>query len=576
MNKNLPKIFARSNETVQVVLDRMNAIRKVDPTMPRGIALIVDTKNRLTGIVTDGDVRRAFAKGVTVKDPISKVTNKKPDTIIAETYPSDILPVLFDKIKAGLWPRNRLDKIIVTNRAGQVLDLVTMYELLHKSDARFKHIGVLGLGYVGLTLALTLSDLGFKVKGFDIDPRVMRSLKNGTAHFYEKGLQELLTKELLTTETKRNFVVVDGFSGINNCDVYFVAVGTPLNSQNRPRLDLVEKASRMIGKVLKTGDTVILRSTVPVGTTRRVIIPILEKASKLKAGEDFQVAFAPERTIEGKALEELKTLPQVIGGLNHASTDTVANIFSFLTRSTVIVDSLEAAEMVKLINNVYRDVNFALANEVSLIAEPWGINTKKLIEAANYGYERSKIPVPSPGVGGCCLEKDPYILAESARLKGYRTRLPLDARKVSDTMVGKIFSDVVSFLKREKKGMNAKIFVLGLTFKGRPVTSDLRGSTSLQLVKKLQARGFKNIHGYDPAVRKGALSVYGVRAVSKPAAGFKGADVVLIMNNNPEFETLKLEKLVPSGKKPIFFFDGWNVLDASIGAALPGVTYKVL
>jgi nucleotide sugar dehydrogenase len=340
---------------------------------------------------------------------------------------------------------------------------------------------------VGLTLGLTLADLGFKVKAFDINKSVMDSIKRAKPHFYEQGLDRLLKDHL-----NKNFRLMENFKGENNADVYFIAVGTPLDNNHKPGLHYLEGAAAGIGKILKHGDTVILRSTVPLGTTRNSVIPILEKESGMKAGDDFLVAFAPERTIEGKALEELRKLPQVIGGINHASCDVVASIFNFMSNSTILVDSLEAAEMVKLVNNPYRDVSVAFANEVALISSAWGIDTKQVIEAANYGYERSRVPQPSPGVGGYCLEKDPFIFIDRAKKKGYEPLLARDARKISDAMIDMVTHTITSFLKKEKIGVkNPKIALLGFAFKGKPVTSDVRGSTTVLLTKNYSMRGIR-------------------------------------------------------------------------------------
>ena len=171
----------------------------------------------------------------------------------------------------------------------------------------------------------------------------------------------------------------------------------------------------------------------------------------MKAGKDFYVAFAPERTVEGKALEELRRLPQVIGGTDRVSAEVAAHLFNSITSHSVIVDSLEEAEMVKLINNTYRDVTFAFANELSLVCKRWGIDTAKVIDAANRDYERSRVPMPSPGVGGYCLKKDPYIFIASARKKGYTPLLVSHARRVSDRMVSFIGETIFEFLLRNKK-----------------------------------------------------------------------------------------------------------------------------
>ena len=167
MQHKLSKLFVRPNDSVKDVLAAMVANKKAYPALPPGIALVVDANHTLLGIVTNGDIRRAFAGGVTVVHPISKVMNKEPSVIRQSGKGENMLSLIFNKIKEGRWPKERLEKIIVVDEKKRIVDMVSFYDLVQKSDIRFKHIGIVGLGYVGLTLGLTLADLGFKVKGFD-------------------------------------------------------------------------------------------------------------------------------------------------------------------------------------------------------------------------------------------------------------------------------------------------------------------------------------------------------------------------------------------------------------------------
>lgn len=571
MPHKLDFIFVSPHTKIKDALDRMAANKKT-PGIPPGIMLVVDKEKKLLGIATNGDLRRAFAAGVTTNDPIVRAMNKNPSAIVSDGRRENVLPLVFEKIKSGEWPKDRLEKILVVDGKQRVLDVMSFYDLVHKSDVRFKHIGVVGLGYVGLTLALTLADLGFIVKGYEVNKAVCDAIRLKKPHFYEQGLEALLKDHL-----GKKFRLVDSFSGPDNCDVYIIAVGTPLDEGNKPGLSYLEAAADFVGTFLKAGDTVMLRSTVPVGTTRNVVKPILEKRSGLGVGEEILLAFAPERTAEGKALEELRTLPQVIGGINRASADAASSVFNMVAHATVMVDSLEEAEMVKLLNNTYRDVVFNFANEASLVAQAWGIDTKKVIDAANYGYERSRIPQPSPGVGGYCLSKDPFIFIESAKAKGYEPALARHARAVSDMMVDTLVGNIRSFLKEQKgSASRAKIFVLGFAFKGQPVTSDVRGSTAVTLVKKLQEAGYRNIHGFDPAVPKDDIIVHGIRHVRAFDKGFDNADAVVVMNNHPMFGDLDMRTLLARANKPVLLYDTWALYDPEEVKKVKGVHYKRL
>ncbi len=428
-----------------------------------------------------------------------------------------------------------------------------------KKEAK-QRIGVVGLGYVGLTLGLTFADIGFPVRAVDISSRVRGLIASRKAPFFENGLPELLVKHV-----GKHFIVRERFTAEDVCDVYFITVGTPLEEsvkgKETPRLDYIEQAARDVGSVLKRGDTVILRSTVPLGITRNVVAPVLEQKSGLKAGTDFYLAFGPERTIEGKALEELRTLPQVIGGINRESARAAEKIFKALTPSTVIVDGLEEAEIVKLMNNTYRDVTFGLANEFALICERWGLDTNSVITASNFGYARGGVPRPSPGVGGYCLEKDPFILAYGAKQKGYTPRIVLEARATNERILASVADRTIAFLNSQKGTQkNKKIFIVGFAFKGKPATSDLRGSTTVACLRLLQKAGYTNIQGFDAVIPGDELSSLGVKP-TKIRDGFMDADAVLVMNNHDANQKLNIRTLTKTMKKGALLFDTWALYD---------------
>ena len=568
-NKKLVDICVDEKVSIKSVLSIM-ASNKVRLTfLPTGVILVVDKVGELLGIATDGDIRRALARGVTMDAPISDIVNKSPFLIEGPKNATEILSLVVDKIRKESWHKDRLNKIIIVDEKRRPIDLVSFYDLWQKSDVRFKQIGIVGLGYVGLTLALTLADLGFKVKGYDVNSEVLKKIKSGQPHFFENGLESLLKDNL-----GKNFDVVSDFEKQNKCDIYFIAVGTPLDKNKKPDLSFIKNASEKVARVLKGGDAVILRSTVPVGTTRSVAVPILERHSKLKAGDDFFVAFAPERTVEGKALEELRQLPQVIGGMNWASADLASNIFSHMTHSVVLVDSLEEAEMVKLINNTYRDVVFAFANELSLVCKSFGINTRRVIEAANRGYNRSNVPMPSPGVGGACLEKDPFIFLESAKSKGYEPKLVKHSRAISDLMVDAVSGDILGFLQN-KKSKKTSVLIMGLAFKGRPVTSDIRGSTSVSLLKKIKSK-VGEIRVFDPAVSPADIAAYGARNISNLKDGFKSVDAVVVMTNHPDFESIRIRSMLGLANKPCLLLDCWGLYSKEDVEKEKGVKYQSL
>ncbi len=570
MNKNIKKICISPKQTIKDVLGVLASNKPAETNIPAGVILVVDAGGRLEGIATDGDIRRALAGGVAMQMPISTIMNRNVFYVEGPVGNAEILASASAKIRSEGWHKSRLEKIVVVDAEHRVLDLVSFFDLWQSSDVRAKRIGVIGLGFVGLTLALTLADLGFEVVGYDKNAELRSLIKRKKPPFFEVGLEGLLHDHL-----GKRFRLAENLNEKEKADVYFIAVGTPLGTDHEPHMGYIVAAAEELGSVLKSGDTVILRSTVPLGTTRSVVIPVLERVSGLTAGDDFFVAFAPERTVEGKALEELRTLPQVVGGINRASANIVSNIFNLMTDTVFTVDSLEEAEMVKLINNTYRDVTFAFANEVSLVCQKWGIDTNKVINAANMGYPRSNVPKPSPGVGGYCLEKDPFIFIKSAQARGYEPTIPVAARGVNEKMVSAVADTILTFLKEHKK-KDPKVVIFGIAFKGNPPTSDLRGSPSVALIKLLQTKRVKHIVGYDPQVPAKEIHGLGVESARTPAAGIKGADAVIVMTNHPEFGTYDMRTMLGKASDTVLFFDTWSLYNKDEINKVKGMVYKHL
>jgi nucleotide sugar dehydrogenase len=455
---------------------------------------------------------------------------------------------------------------------------IVLYLLKHGMSTSVEHnkifekkIGILGLGHVGLTLGLVFARAGFTVRGFDINPKVQATLKAGKPHFEESGLPELLK-----AEQNKRFFVVDDFSGKNACDIYIMTTGTPLDPYKKPDFSSVISAAHTLGRVLKRGDLVVLRSTVPLGTTRDVVLPLLEKESGLARGA-IKIAFAPERTIEGDALRELTALPQIVGGFDAASTKETEELFKTLTETVVVVNSLEEAEMVKLVNNTYRETMFSFANEISIIARRWGLDTKRVIQAANKGYARSQVPLPSPGVGGYCLTKDGYLLMEGAERKGFTPHLVHQARYVSAYMLDSLAEEILQFVRTHHVHRpKVKVGILGFAFKGKPATSDMRGSTTLTLIKRLKnlPASFELV-GYDPHVSSEEIQGTGVTPRESVAEVIRDSHIVVVMNNNPLFADVSPEHFSLE-HAPVLFYDTWGVNQPETFASTPHVQYRSL
>jgi nucleotide sugar dehydrogenase len=540
---------------LQMVLERQTGA--VEHGIPAGIALIVDGEGRLLGTVTDGDVRRALLRSPTLDLRAEQVMRTRPISFPEGTSYQEILERLPAELAARNYRGGRrfLGKIILVDDERRPTRVLDYHQLWEQRVATHRHVVVLGLGYVGLTLALGLAEEGFQVTGFDVDRDTVDRLARGESRVHEVGLAELLREQL-----GRNFQVTNAIPA--GGDVFVISVGTPIihpSNGQRPRPDLLalSTAADLVGKHLRPNGLVVLRSTVPVGATREVVLPILERESGLRGGRDFHLSFAPERTAEGSALRELRSLPQIIGGLNPDSVEATTAIFRELAPDIIRVDSLEAAEMAKLVNNSFRDLIFAFANQVAQVAASFNLSAGEVIRAANRGYPRDPIPVPSPGVGGPCLTKDPYILASSAARAALDDTLFAQGRRVNEAMHDLVAARVLGQLAAAgKDSRRASVLLCGLAFKGDPETGDLRNSSSLEIAARLRGQ-VGRLCGHDPVVAAEAIEAVGLEPVPLPD-GFTGMDAVLFLNNHPFYRKVDVFSMVRALTAPGIIFDGWN------------------
>jgi UDP-N-acetyl-D-mannosaminuronic acid dehydrogenase len=431
-----------------------------------------------------------------------------------------------------------------------------------------RRVCVLGMGYVGLTLAVTLADVGFDVTGVEVRDDVVTRLQAGDAHFFEPGLADQLERLVAGGGLRVERTIPPDCTA----RVYIVTVGTPLGADRRARLDMVESVSREVAARLRDGDLVILRSTVKLGTTRDVVRPILDAT-----GADFDLAFCPERTLEGQALSELRQLPQIIGGVSLRSSVRAAQLFQFLTPTVVRVADAETAELIKLVDNTQRDVNFAFANEVARMCDAAGVRAMDVISAGNLGYPRTNLPLPGP-VGGPCLEKDPHILAEGLMDRGIIPEITLAARRTNEGQP----AEAADFIARFTAGMpgfpeRPVITLMGLAFKGRPATDDLRGTMARPVLEQLRLRfPGGRFRGYDPVVAPQQVQDFGLESCASPAAAFRDAHVVVIMNNHPHFSAMPVERLADELAKPGLVYDFWNSYGSKVLHLPPGTAYVAL
>jgi UDP-N-acetyl-D-mannosaminuronic acid dehydrogenase len=422
-----------------------------------------------------------------------------------------------------------------------------------------KTIGVVGMGYVGLTLTAALARAGNEVHGVDAKPAVRESLLRGRPHIFEPGVEEIFAESI----GKSIFI---GPELPPELDAVMISVSTPVDDvTHRPDLSHLEAAARDIARWCAPGTLVVVRSTVPIGTSRRVVLPILQEA-----WGTVRLAMAPERTIQGQALRELVELPQVIGALDDDSLSAAVDVFGALATQVVPVSRLETAEMVKLSNNCHTDLIYAFGNELALIAESHELDPLEVIRAANLDYPRPDLARPGY-VGGGCLSKDPYILIDSA---GEITPFLIgQARKLNEYLPEHVGARVVEMM-REHRGATkgARVAVLGWAYKGWPATDDMRGTPVADVVPILAAAGI-TVLGHDPIVADDVIRQYGGEPVGLDKA-LSEPDGILIINDHPDYRAIEVDDML-AGSNATFVYDSWRILDGKAVRAA-GITYAGL
>jgi len=418
-------------------------------------------------------------------------------------------------------------------------------------------VAVVGMGYVGLTFASMLAGHGYKVQGIEKNPQVREGLQRKELHILEPGIGDVIRKHI-----GLNWMVTADYQ--YSPDIAVICVSTPINDDAVPNLSNISDACAKLAEILREGALVIVRSTVPVGTTRKVVLPFFKD-------RNIRIAFCPERTIQGQALRELKELPQVIGGLNNESLIAADAFFSAMVNTRMLVSSLEAAEMVKLVNNCHTDVLYSYGNEVALMAKQFGLDPLEVIDAANIDYPRPNLAKPG-FVGGACLTKDPYILAASFDSELHTPKLIRSARDLNERMPREVANHFLSLLKRSGKALaKTRILICGFAYKGVPETDDMRGSPVgpfLEVVRENSCR----VMGHDYVVEKDIIVSYGAEAVLIEE-GFRNADGVIFLNNHKQYAALDLVPLLAASPRPFVLYDCWRIFAKHPAILASGVQY---
>ncbi|MDP8235658.1 MAG: nucleotide sugar dehydrogenase [Candidatus Erginobacter occultus] len=400
-------------------------------------------------------------------------------------------------------------------------------KLLEKIDARSAAIGVIGLGYVGLPLAIEFARAGFPVTGFDLDREKVEKIRAGRSyikHIPPSAVQSLLREGVIPA--------TDDFQLLKGMDCILICVPTPLTSHQEPDLSYIRATVDTIARTLRPGQLVILESTTYPGTTREVVQPVLEKTG-LAAGKDFFLAFSPEREDPGNPDFATASIPKVVGGLNRDSLKTARKLYEAIVPATIPVSSPDAAEATKLLENIYRSINIALVNELKIVFEKMGIDIWEVIEAASskpFGYTPF---YPGPGLGGHCIPIDPFYLTWRAKEFDLPTRFIQLAGEINTAMPGRVIDRLREALNEEEKSLKgSRVLILGVAYK-RDV-DDMRESPALRLIELLRASGAR-VSYHDPYIPVLPLTrKYRFRMRSRPLTAelLRGADAVLIATDH--------------------------------------------
>ncbi len=420
--------------------------------------------------------------------------------------------------------------------------------LLMKIRRRAARVAVLGQGYIGLPIALLLAKSGFDVVGYDINERLVEGLKSGIAPYPgEPELPELLQQDLRSGRYRPTADPDEIFGA----DAFIIAVPTPRINGGEPNLTYLLSAAETVRRSIRGDAIVIVESTVPPGTTSGTV-------ARLVRGElpyRVFIAHCPERAMPGRLIRELTGANRIIGGVDEESALLAKELYSSFSRGEIITTDATTSEVVKLVENTYRDVNIALANEVARVCSVLGISAKEVIDLANL-HPRVNLLRPGIGVGGSCLTKDPLFLANASADRGYFPELIVRARKLNEEMPKTAARQIISFLEETGGVEGATVAVLGTAYKGG--VGDARESPARELISAIKAAGAR-VRAYDPR----CAEYFDAERARDPYEAASGARCIVLAADHPEFRSLDLAKLRAACEDggPVLLYDGRLVFD---------------
>lgn len=422
-----------------------------------------------------------------------------------------------------------------------------------------QRVAVVGFGYIGACIGAVLAEKRYQVVGIDPRTSVVEAVRRGEIEVAEPGLGDMVRE----TVAQGLLEATTSFDVIATCDIVIITVGTPLGPEDKADTSQVLAACRSVADFIQRDQLVMLKSTVPPGTTEDLARPILE-SSGLQAGQDFFLAFCPERLAEGRALHELQVLPVVVGGVDESSTERAASFWEdALSVQTIRVGSARAAELSKLADNLWIDVSIGVGNELAKLSQRLDVDVLEVIEAANSlpkGAHNVNILLPSVGVGGSCLTKDPWFVQQLGRSFGLELELPKASRTVNEGMPAYTYELIESELEAEGIAIeDATIAVLGVAFKNN--TGDTRFSPVRELLQRLEKSGCE-LRIHDPLVTVQAIQdMVNVESSPTVAEAIRGADCVAFTTGHDAFRRVTVEELAAAVNPGCLVLDGRMYFD---------------
>lgn len=411
-------------------------------------------------------------------------------------------------------------------------------------------ICVIGAGRIGLPISVCLADQGCKVELLEKDPTKISAINGAESPFFEEGMQEALER----TISSRSLNATDDPGIIAHCNVVICAIGTGVSDDGTPDLSQIEELVEFLSPHFHAGDLLLLKTTLPMGTTRRIADGLASSAG-LKLDEELMVAFCPERIVEGKAMEELRTLPKIVGAIGDNSSRRAEDVVSMLGGRTIRVSDPETAELCKLLDNSYRMTRFGFSSDVAAVAWRNGVDAYEAINAANLDYPRNNIPLPSVGVSGYCLTKDPYYLDSGATDLWADRGFPstwIAARKAADYQISEAVSRVVEQL-RDFDG-KPRVVVAGVTYKEN--VDDIRLSHGREIAKLISEMGWEAVF-WDPVASDSEVDGLPVIPTSE---SLNGRDCVIVTVPHDEFVEWGGSMNGVDKMRNKLIFDGWGLV----------------